>query len=359
MKLKRSKNKELFIEDRIISEDVKFVASKCCKLITKLSNKSILITGANGILGRYLLHSIFEFNSSLKKPCKVYAYITKEISKDNDIYYLKKNKNFFFIKQDLTKNFQIRKNLDYILHAASPADPKTYLNNQIRTLTLNTDTTKKFLEYCVGKKTKFLFFSSGEIYGSPPRKYYPTREDYISKRDHLSIRSCYAESKIFGETLCNVYKETKNVNSLIIRPIYVIGPGFKKTDSRAWTFFIRQAVLGKNIVIKSDGKAVRGACYVADAMIQIFNILINGKKGDLFNVGNSKGVSIKRIAKVVCKVNHKKIKYKILNEENSTKAPMRNVPDMKKTLGKFNIKNYYDIESTIKRTLLWAERQKF
>ena len=137
MKLKRSKNKELFIEDRIISEDVKFVASKCCKLITKLSNKSILITGANGILGRYLLHSIFEFNSSLKKPCKVYAYITKEISKDNDIYYLKKNKNFFFIKKNLTKNFQIRKNLDKILHAASPADPKTYLNNQIRNSVYN------------------------------------------------------------------------------------------------------------------------------------------------------------------------------------------------------------------------------
>ena len=357
MKSKKLKNKKNLIKDKIIYEDINFIHSKCSKLAYSLSNKSLLLTGANGILGQYLLHTLYKFNEALSQPCKIYAYINKNISKDSDIYYLKKNKNFFFIKKDLTNKFLIKKNIDYIIHAASPADPKKYLNNQITTLRINTETTRKFLEYCVDKKTKFLFVSSGEIYGSPSIKSFPTKEDFISKRDHLSSRSCYTESKIFGETLCKVYKEIKNVNSIIARPIYVVGPGFKNDDSRAWTHFIREAVKGKDLIIHSSGKNLRGVCYIADAIIQMFYILIYGKKGEVFNVGNSEFISIKKLAQIICKIKDNKIKYTILDKKNLSKAPMRNAPDMTKTFKKFNIKNYYDSSNALKRTLIWAENK--
>lgn len=315
----------------IIKEDLKNII--LAKLPWhKFKNKTVLITGGNGFLASYIIKSLLSANIYYKLKLKIICLIKSKTSKITRLRYVKNNKNLTIVyhnlKNQLPKNFPCS---HFIIHSASQASPKYYHTDPVGTLLPNTIGTFHLLKYAVKCKTnKFLFFSSGEVYGIPSGKNKKINEDNYGYLDPTNLRSCYAESKRISETMCVAYSKQFNLNFNIVRLFHTYGPGFNLDDGRVFADFVADVVSKRKIIIKGDGLEKRCFCYISDATIGFFTILLNGVSGEAYNLGNpSCEISIKNLAKLISNLFPNrviKIKFKRFNtKKNYLKSPVTKV----------------------------------
>ena len=159
----------------------------------------------------------------------------------------RKKSNFHFYKKDLfkIKSFNLNKKIDLIIHLAGIPSPSFYKLKPIETFYLNSELCKIFLEFSKRKKSKFVYFSSSEIYGNPDTKNIPTKESYEGRVSSIGDRSCYDESKRAGETYTYIYKHLYNMDCNIIRPFNFYGNGMKQFDKRVIPQFFNTALIKK------------------------------------------------------------------------------------------------------------------
>jgi len=171
----------------------------------------------------------------------------------------------------------------------------TFKPNSIGTLNL--------LEHAVENNTqKFLFVSSGEIYGMV-RPGDIINENTFGAIDTMNIRSSYAESKRMGELLTAIWSKKHNICGLVVRPFHTYGPSLYLDDGRVFSDFVSNIINNESIILKSDGKAERPFCYITDAVLGILTILINGSSGEAYNLGNPDGnISIINLANMLSKL---------------------------------------------------------
>ena len=217
--------------------------------------------------------------------------------------------------------------------------------------------THNLLNLAKDKKVKgFLFFSSSEIYGQVDSSKMPIKEDTYGLIDPMDTRSCYAESKRMGETMCVSWFHQHGVPVKIIRPFHTYGPGMRLDDGRVYADFISDIVNNRDIVMKSDGSAIRAFCYVADAVTGFFTVLLKGEVGHAYNISNDRcGISILDLAnKLISLFPEKKLKIKSLksvgNKNYLQSKVSRTSPDISKVR---NLGWYPDvsIEQGFKRTI--------
>lgn len=183
---------------------------------------------------------------------------------------------------------------------------------------------------------KFLFFSSGEVYGVPLDKNKKINENNYGHLDPTNLRSCYAESKRLGETMCVVCSKQFNLNVSIVRPFHTYGPGLDLDDGRVFADFIADVVLKKKINIIGKGLEKRCFCYLSDATVGFLSILLNGVDREAYNLANpSCEISIKKLAKLISNLfPEKNIKIKFNNlviKKNYLKSPLvRALPSIEK-----------------------------
>ena len=298
------------------------------------AKKKILITGSSGFIGNYLVQSLVD--TFREKKLIVYGLdrIGSKIS----------SPNLKFFKKDL---FRLnRKNIpnikfDYIIHLAGIPSPVYYKKFPIRTIYLNSELTRELLEISKINKSKFIFFSSSEIYGNPFPKFIPTSESYLGNVSSISDRSCYDESKRMGETFTYIYKNNFNVDSKIIRPFNFYGDGMRFNDERIIPRFFNQSYNNKNLTVFSNGKQTRSYCHIFDAVVMMINIIFKGKKF-VYNVGNpNEEISADILAKKILKITkNKSVKInKISYPKNyPSDEPKRRCPSIKNFSNEFNFK---------------------
>jgi nucleoside-diphosphate-sugar epimerase len=173
----------------------------------------------------------------------------------------------------------------------------------VGTFEANVIGTQRMLE--VAKKAGsqgFLFFSSGEVYGQPSDPSQLVNESSYGYLDPLNVRSCYAEGKRAGESLCAAWHAQHGVPTRIVRLSHTYGPGMDLNDGRVFADFVADIVAGRNIVLKGDGSARRPFCYLADATVAFFTILLNGASGEAYNVGSGQQTSVLELAEVLCRL---------------------------------------------------------
>ena len=270
--------------------------------------------------------------------------------------------NIELIQQDVGKKFFLEDGIDYIIHAASKASPKEYLSDPIGTIDANVNGTRQLLEYSVTNKVEsFLFFSSGEIYGDPCLDDIPTKEDYLGRADWLAPRSCYTESKRFSETLCINFFYKYKIPIKIVRPVHIYGPGLRLNDGRVISDFLKDGLAGKDINILSDGLASRGFCYVSDATIAFWNVLLNGRSGQVYNVGNDKEeTSIRDLAKTVAQIFDNKISINFYNKDTFNYlagSPGRSCPSVDKLRQEFDYEPQVCLRDGLLKLKNWYEVQ--
>lgn len=289
--------------NQIIEQDLSIMRSASLDW-SQFDGKTILVTGASGFLPAYtveLLHSLGEYNGP---ACKILALVRGRKKAEKRFAHLLESPRFILINQDVCDPIRVNEEIDFIIHAASQASPRFYSKDPIGTFNANVFGTKQLLELGVKNEVKsFLFFSSGEVYGQVPQEFIPIKENNYGWLDPTNVRSCYAEGKRAGETLCVCWHHQYGVPVRIVRPFHTYGPGMALDDGRVFADFVADALYGKDIVLKSEGTARRAFCYLADATIGFLRVLLEGKPTTPYNVGNPEAeVSMMELAEIIARV---------------------------------------------------------
>jgi len=286
------------MRNHIVAKDLDVIISASLDW-SVFAGKTVLISGANGFLPAYMVETLLYLNEKQYfKPVKVIGLVRSDERAKERFAVYQGRADLRFITQDVSVPVNVQEPVDYIIHAASQASPKYYGVDPVGTLSANILGTFNLLELARSKKIEgFLFFSSGEVYGEVSEKNIPTPETGYGYVDPLNVRSCYAESKRMGENMCVSWYHQYKVPIKIVRPFHTYGPGMRLDDGRVFADFVSNVVHGQDIVMHSDGKAIRAFCYLSDATVGFFTVLLNGNNAEAYNVGNSNcEISIRDLA---------------------------------------------------------------
>ncbi len=271
-----------FYDSDIYINDLK-IAIESVINIDKLKNSSIMITGAAGLIGSYIIDMLQMYNRLENADIKIYALSRTIGSLKLRFDEIKTNKLEYIthdVNDRLENNFQV----DYIIHAASNAYPAAFNIDPVGTVMSNVQGTKNILDYGKSQKTKrVLFVSSGEVYGQGDIQLDDFDESYCGYIDSMKSRSCYPNSKRMAETLCCSYTKQYSLDT-VVRPCHSYGPNATVKDNRANVQFINSAISGKDIILKSAGNQLRSYCYISDTASAILTVLLNGKSCEAYNI---------------------------------------------------------------------------
>ena len=280
-----------------------------------LKNKSIMISGVTGLIGRFLVDIIMDKNERENLNCTVVG-LCRNTSKAETVFSdYKDNKNLVIFKQDVSKEIEYDKSVDYVIHAASNTHPIQYATDPIGTIKTNVYGTSNLLDY--SKRfdiKKFILLSSFEVYGKVDNIDKISEEDY-GVVNCTTPRSCYPESKKLSESLTIAYSTQANLDVSIVRLSRVFGPTMSLESSLATAQFIKNAINEDDIVLKSDGKQFYSYNFVGDACTAILLVMLKGKDKEAYNVSSEDyDVTLGEFAELVSNYNSKKVVYDLPND---------------------------------------------
>ena len=336
-------------------EDVRAVAALDLPW-EKLKDKNIMLSGATGLLGSFLIDVIFEKNASDRLGCKVYALGRNEEKAKERFSKFADDSHFIFIPYDVKQPFE-RNDLgkvDYVLHLASNTHPMQYSTDPIGTIATNIIGLQNMLDFAVEHQvTRFAFASSNEIYGENRGDVEFFEENYCGYINSNTMRAGYPESKRCGEALCQAYKAQKGLDVVILRFTRSYGPTMLMSDTKAVSQFIKKGVAGEDIVLKSAGTQYYSYQYMADSVSGLLTILLKGANGEAYNIAEEHSdIMLKDLAAIIAAMNGKKVVFEIPDAveaagySTATKARL----DGHK-LEKLGWKPRYDIKSGMERTI--------
>lgn len=252
--------------------------------------KRVLITGGAGFLGSHLTDRF------LAEGFRVIVMDNLLTGDLKNIAHHFGNPDFQFIHHDVTEYNHVEGDLDYILHFASPASPKDYLNFPIQTLKVGSLGTHKILGLAKAKGARMLIASTSEVYGDP--LIHPQSEDYWGNVNPIGLRGVYDEAKRFMEAMTMAYHRYHGVETRIVRIFNTYGPRMRLDDGRALPAFVGQALRGEDITVFGDGSQTRSFCFVDDLVEGIFRLLHSDYSLPV-NIGNPEEVTILEFAKEI------------------------------------------------------------
>lgn len=254
-----------------------------------MEGKTVLLTGAYGMLASYITFYISYLNLIKKINVRLVAVVKSQEKFKKKFPEIINCSFVSVVESNLLNPLMINEKVDYIIHAASLASPQYYDTCPVDVLAPNVIGTYHMLNLAFEKKVQgFLLFSTGDIYGNTNGIKDVTENDYGSL-DTLDIHNCYSESKRMAETMCKAFLSQYNVPIKIARIWHTYAPTMDiETDSRVFSSFVKNIIEGKDIEMKSDGSGKRSFCYITDAIAGYFSILLYGTVGEAYNVCNSK-----------------------------------------------------------------------
>ena len=285
--------------NRVLEDDLKTIIAEDLSW-EKLKNKTVMITGASGMVGSYMLYVLLMLNDEKHYGIKVDAVMRNVNKLPEEI---RNREDVNVVVADVTKDIPDVGDIDYIIHAASPASPLIMQNQPVETIAANTIGTFKTLELAKEKNAEgYLFISSREIYGQPDEGQEFFYENTYGFVDQLNPRSCYSEGKKAAETMCVCFHEEYGLNTKIARLAHTYGPGMSIYDGRVQADFLKNVYHNEDIVLKSEGTAVRTYTYIADAIAGMYRILLDSED-IVYNIGNEAGkVSIRDLAEILVSI---------------------------------------------------------
>lgn len=280
---------------RIVSEDVHRILQADLPW-ERFAGKTVLITGAGGLLPAYMAITLMHLSERLAAPCTAVALVRDRGRAALRLGPYLDRANLHLIEADLSRPFSFDGPADYVIHAASPASPAAYMRDPVGTMLVNVVGAQSALDISVKCRAEsVLMFSSGEVYGETGDVL--VHEKAFGYLDPATVRACYGEGKRAAETLSVAYAFQHGAPVKIVRPMHTYGPMMDLSDGRVFSDFVADILARRNIKMKSDGLAKRPFCYLADAALGYFTVLLKGENATPYNVGNDLAVlSIRDLA---------------------------------------------------------------
>jgi dTDP-glucose 4,6-dehydratase len=306
------------------------------------SKKVSLVTGGAGFIPSHICDRLIEHGH---RVICVDNFLT---GKKENIAHLLKNKDFTFIKQDVSRPFRVPGRVDYVLHCASPASPVDYLNHTLETLQVGSYGTHNMLEVARQKKAVFLLTSTSEVYGDP--LVHPQKETYWGNVNPNGVRSVYDEAKRYAEAVTFAYHRLFRLPVRVVRIFNTYGPRMNLHDGRVVPNFIYQSLKGQPLTVYGDGQQTRSFCYVDDEVNGILSLLFSNVPGPV-NIGNPREFTILEFAKIVLKLTggRSRIVHRPLPQDD----PKQRKPDISLARKKLGWEPKTSLHDGLKKTIAW------
>jgi nucleoside-diphosphate-sugar epimerase len=339
--------------NEIVDADLAYITSTLREEFEKLRDEKLLIVGGAGFLGYYLVQSAVKAGINVT----VYDNFMRGIPD-----WLLGLEGVEVVKHDITEPLPADADFTYLIHAGSIASPTFYRNYPIETMDANVNGLRNLLEYSKANPVRgFLFYSSSEIYGDPDPAHIPTPEDYRGYVSCTGPRACYDEAKRYGETLCVNFARVHQVPVKVARPFNNYGPGLKISDRRVIPDFVRDVLSGRDIVMLSDGSPMRTFCYVADAVIGYYKVLVNGRPGEAYNIGvETPEISMAQLAERIVTLGRDLFGYtgRVVRQASADDLylvdnPNRRCPVITKARTEVGYAPTVSLDEGLRRSMLW------
>lgn len=267
-----------------------------------LKNAKILITGASGTIGSFLIDTLLYASEQHELNLHIYA-AGRHVETLRNRFFGFPDTDISLVSYDIKEEIAFDFDIDYIVHAGGNAHPAAFNADPVGTLLDSIAGTYRLLLFGLQHKAKrFLYISSGEVYGQGNSTMDFFSECYSGYLDPTAPRSCYPMGKRGAENLCASFTKQYGLESVIVRPCHTYGPGMTRSDSRAHAQFFRNALAGNDIVLKSAGNQLRSYAYVADCISGLLTVLTSGKACEAYNLANPNSrVTIAQFAEIVAK----------------------------------------------------------
>jgi len=251
-----------------------------------------VVTGAAGFIGSHLSEALLDRGHDV---IGIDNLLTGDLA---NIAHLR-DRNFEFIRHDVTQHIDIDGAVDFVLHWASPASPIDYLELPIQTLKVGSLGTHNALGLAMKKQARFVIASTSEVYGDPLE--HPQKETYWGNVNPIGPRGVYDEAKRFAEAMTLAYHRYHGVDTKIVRIFNTYGPRMRLRDGRAVPAFMSQALTGEDVTIFGDGTQTRSFTYVSDLVDGVVR-LMEADTNDPVNIGNPHEVTIEEIARTIIRL---------------------------------------------------------
>jgi dTDP-glucose 4,6-dehydratase len=300
----------------------------------------IVVSGAAGFIGSHMCDRLLAEGHSVVGLDNLLTGLTRNIE------HLSGNKNFQFILHDVTEPVKIEGPVDSVLHMASPASPKDYLEFPVETLHVGSLGTRQMLELARAKDARFLVTSTSESYGDP--QVHPQVETYWGNVNPVGPRSCYDESKRFAEAITMAYHRKFGLRTNIARIFNTYGPRMKLNDGRIVPAFVDQALKGLPMTVFGDGTQTRSFCYVSDMVDGLYRLSQSDEPYPV-NLGNPREMTVLEFAEAIRQLTGGAIPvvYQALPEDD----PKQRKPDITKAKNLLGWEPLVDLEEGLKLTL--------
>jgi len=308
--------------------------------------KRTLVTGGAGFLGSHICEYL------LNKGHEVIAMDNLLTGTVANIEHLQ-GENFKFIKHNVTEYIYCAGPIDYVIHFASPASPKDYLEFPIPTLKVGALGTHKALGLAREKKARFLLASTSEVYGDP--QVHPQKEDYWGHVNPVGPRGVYDEAKRYAEAITMAYHRFHGLDTKIVRIFNTYGPRMRPKDGRAIPAFVPQALMNQPVTIFGDGSQTRSFCYVDDLIEGICRLLFSNQHEPV-NIGNPNEMTIKELAETIIKITGSK--SEIIFNPLPIDDPKVRQPDIEKAKTILGWEPQVSLDEGLSRTIEWFKTQE-
>lgn len=319
----------------------------------KLRDSSIMVTGATGLIGSYIVDLLQVYNEECNANISIYA-TGRSMQRLNVRFDGDDDKLLTLVEHDVCTSISMDFHVDYIIHAASNAFPASFNMDPVGTITSNILGTFNLLDHgrTHGLK-RFLYVSSGEVYGQGDISLDAFGEQYSGYVDPVQVRSCYPNAKRTAETLCSSYSKQFGIETVIVRPSHTYGPNATSRDNRANVQFVSNAMRGEDIIMKSAGTQMRSYTYIADCVTALLSVLTSGQDQNAYNIANRDSrATIAEFAQEVAKQTGRKVVF----EQPDAVAMEERTPIAKQVLDSTKLeslgwKGSYSLTSGLKSTI--------
>lgn len=305
---------------------------------------SVLVTGAAGFIGSHLCEALVERGHEV---IGMDVLVTGRNENLGDLIY---HDDFTLIEHDVTEFIHIGGDLDWVVHLASLASPVFYRRHPIKTLKVGALGTHKTLGLAKEKSASYLFASTSEVYGDPEVN--PQPESYRGNVDSYGPRSCYDESKRYGESLIRAYRDEHGLDTRIARIFNTYGPRMRPDDGRVIPTFVQQALTGTDLTVYGDGTQTRSFCYISDLVAGLLRLLDSDLQTPV-NLGNPDERTINALAALIIELTGSD--SEITHEPLPPQDPTVRQPDVTKAKTELGWSPGVDLETGLRRSIEYFE----